>query len=82
MHLLVPIYTGATILLWDITPAGQSIPIPTPETVLHILVASRASSAIVVPNFLVAWAQNEEAIECLRQMDYVVCLAVSLVRNK
>lgn len=72
LQLLMPMYTGATILLWDLASEGNPVPIPNPENTMQTLVAYGCTSAVVVPSFLAVWAQNEETVEYLRQMDYVV----------
>lgn len=78
-HLLVPLFTGASILLWDITPVGTSVPVPTPENTIQSLKSSGCNSTMVVPSFLVAWARDEEAVQYLKQMNYVVrCVFFSL----
>lgn len=72
VQLLVPVYKGTTILLWDLTPEGHPVPVPTPENTIQTLETFGCDSTLVMPSFLVTWAQNEKAVEYLSQMDYIV----------
>lgn len=74
-QLVIPLYAGTRILLWDLTPPADSVPVPTPENTIQTLKAFGCDATTAVPSFLVNWAQNEEAVQYLRQMDHVVrCL--------
>lgn len=64
VQILVPLFTGTKILLWDLTPEGHSIPVPNPENVVQTLVAFGCTSTLVVPSFLVNWARNDEGYGC------------------
>lgn len=72
MQVILPLYIERPILLWDVTPKGSSVPVPTPENVIQTLADYACTSMMIVPSFLVAWAHDEKAVECLQQMNYIV----------
>lgn len=68
----IPLYSGTSIVLWDLTAEGATVPTPTPDNTIRALSSFHCDSTIIVPSFIVQWAQDWEATEFLKTMDYLV----------
>lgn len=74
-QVVTPLYTGSPVALW--APAFSGVehlppPVPTPESSLQAIRLSRATAILTVPTFVVSWSHNEDAIETMRSLEYVV----------
>ncbi|KAF8320368.1 acetyl-CoA synthetase-like protein [Clavulina sp. PMI_390] len=72
IQIVTPLLTGKPIMLWDIGEDGEPAPLATPETTMQAMRRFGATSVLAVPAFLVAWSRDEQAIEFMKLMDYVL----------
>ena len=86
-QIITSLYTGSTVALWapasfdgaEYSKQDATPPIPTPENVIQAMRAARATGVLTVPSFVVSWSHDEEAVQTLIPLEYIVSLPFLLL---